>query len=118
MFHKIMITTILVLILFVSYISPSIAGECGGGKVISVCTGCWNSDNLFVKVDNSKWGTQHPGTFWANSWIMFSADKISPLRFKNITALAISAMASNSDVWTYTHNDSCQNATELGMGVR
>jgi len=49
---------------------------------------------------------------------MFSTDKISPLRFKNITALAISAMASNSDVWTYTHNDSCQDATELGMGAR
>ena len=49
---------------------------------------------------------------------MFSTDKISPLRFKNITALAISAMASNSDVWTYTHNDSCDDATELGIGTR
>ena len=98
-------------------VSASAAGLCGEGKVISVMTGGWDTDNLFVLLDYSISPSQLPNPPSPyKPWTIFQKNHLDPVRFKTLTALAISAMQSNQNVWIYTQTDTCENATAIGVG--
>lgn len=93
---------------------PAHAARCGGGKIVEIKEGGWNSDDLLLKVDYSDFSNQHPGTNFGG-YIRYSAESLSIDRLNAIRKLALTAMVSGKTVLTYSHNASCSNATELSL---
>jgi len=118
--HLIMISKfkyLCVLTLFFAqlFFSSSVfAARCGGGKIIEIKEGGWNSDDLLLSIDYSDFSNQHPGTTHGG-YIRFSAESLSSVRLEAIRKLAITALVSGKTVLTYSHNDSCSYATELTL---
>lgn len=92
-----------------------VAGICGQGKITGVMEGGWNTSDFFVRVDYSGGPSEHPGTEMGNGWIRYKAS-MEPARLNGIRAMALAAYLSGAKVWTTTHRDRCDDATELGLG--
>ncbi len=96
----------------------SIAGFCGGGKVIEVMEGGWNRDDLLVKIDYSDSATpiQHQNSDF-QGYLRFSGDpeQLPANRLEAIRKLALTALVSGKTVVAYSHNNSCGRATQLAL---
>ncbi len=101
-------------VLFLS--APANAARCGGGKILEIKEGGWNSDDFMLLLDYSDFSNQHPGTTWGG-YVRYSSQTLSSARLEAIRKLALTAMVSGKTVLTYSHNSSCSDATELTLYV-
>lgn len=92
--------------------SPAQAARCGGGKIIEIKEGGWNSDDFMLLIDYSDFSNQHPGTTYGG-YVRYKADSLSPARLESIRRVALTAMVSGKTVLTYSHNATCSDATEI-----
>lgn len=90
------------------------AARCGGGKILEIKEGGWNSEDFMLMVDYSDFSNHHPGTTFGG-YIRYSAESLSAARLDAIRKLALTAMVSSKTVLTYSHNNNCSDATELTM---
>lgn len=108
MFRKLMF-----IILFI--VSPlTQADMCGEGKVKAIVEGGWNTDDFFIQLDYSISPSRHPGTEY-QTWIRYRQADMGIERFKGIKSLAMAAYFSGKPIWTLTHLNRCDQATELGV---
>ncbi len=98
--------------LSLSLATPAFAARCGGGKIIEIKEGGWNSEDFMLMVDYSDFSNQHPGTTFGG-YIRYSAESLSSERLNAIRKLALTAMVSSKTVLAYSHNNHCSDATEL-----
>lgn len=89
------------------------AGSCGSGLVTEVKEGGWNNNHLLVRIDNSLGHGVHPDTTF-HAYVRYK-DDLPTKRLDGIRALASLALVSGSIVETFSHFDSCDNATELAV---
>lgn len=98
--------------------SNAFAGTCGGGKIIEIKEGGWSTggwNGLFIKVDNSRFTSQHSASAYHHGFIHFSASSIPADRLDAIRKMALVAYTTKTDVFVYTHTGSCANATEMSL---
>lgn len=95
------------------------AGVCGAGKVVRVTEGGFNSDDLYVRVEKGADGVDADGnvidTLYRFYWVRYRAASHSTERLSAIRSIAYLAFASGKSVYTYTHTDSCADATEIAL---
>ncbi len=104
----------LLFILLFGFNSCALADMCGEGKVKAIVEGGWHTDDLFIQIDYSVSPSRHPGSEF-QSWIRYRQADMGIERFKGIKALAMAAYFSGRPVWTLTHLNRCDQATELGV---
>ncbi len=113
--HPIKLFLILgLLIAHFAFVTSAQAARCGGGKILEIKEGGWNSDDLLILVDYSDFSNQHPGTTFGG-YIRYSAESLSASRLEAIRRLAATALVSGKTVLTYSHNSTCSDATELTL---
>ena len=94
-------------------ISPGVfAGQCGGGKILELKEGGWNSDDLMIKLDYSEFKNNHAGSEF-RGYVRFRATILTETRLTAIRRVALTALVSGKTVLTYSHTGDCSNATDL-----
>jgi len=103
----------------VLYSAPSkAAGVCGLGAVVEVREGGFDSDDLFVRLEqsgNAEADSSVANTLFRNTWVRYQASILSAERLNAIRSLAYLAFVSGKPVYVYTHTDECSNATEMAL---
>ncbi len=94
------------------------AGTCGTGKILEIKEGGWNSDHLYIKIENSAQTSAHPSSE-VSGYIRYRSNSLTPERLQRIRALAYLALAGDKKVRALTHNTAtgaqCGDATELNI---
>ena len=94
-------------------ISPGVfAGQCGGGKILELKEGGWDSDDLMIKLDYSEFRNSHAGSEFMG-YLRFRTTTLTETRLTAIRRLALTALVSGKTVHSFSHKGDCSNATEL-----
>lgn len=108
-----MFSKIAVAVTFMGLSNLATAAGCGSGIVLELREGGWNDDHFLVKIDHTLEGTAHSGTEF-QGFFRFE-DTLEEKRLAGIRSLAKLALISGKPITTYSHNNSCSSATELGI---
>ena len=100
-------------ILLITFSCNSFA-NCGAGKITNIQVGGWNSDDIVIKLDNSKHANTLPNNvMYSGSKIRFKKSQIGEFRLSNILSSVLAAYHSNKPIYVNSHMNDCGNATEV-----
>lgn len=91
------------------------ADVCSRGVIYQVKEGGWNSDDLFIKMDERNVANQHPGTDF-HGWFRFRANELSEVRMNAIRTQVYLALATGPRLFEVrSQAGDCSRADEVTL---